>query len=121
MPTTGLFTPPPGGLFGSVSLFGTAKEAISGGLFSQSTLGPSSVGAQVQIKNPFANYKPVPVQKKADGENSSDSDGNNDGREDEKKCPSPETFKAAPDKGLRDQAKPLTPSPYTKAISVLAL
>ncbi len=89
-------------MFGAGGLFG-------GPLFGQSTLQPGGVGSKLLANNPFAGYQ----VNKAEKDDSEGEDG-----EEEKRPPSPDTFK--PNKG-EDGKVPvmsLEPSPYTKLVSV---
>lgn len=124
-----LFGNTSGGLFGTQpgSLFGAQKpqEQPSGGnfggglfgagssLFGTSTLQPGSFGATAQTTNPFASYNLANVGQKKDGE---ESEGEED--EEEKRPPSPETFKGVKGEGQKVPTMSLEASPYTKLVSV---
>lgn len=91
-------------LFGnpsSGSLFGNLAD--SDNLFTKTTLKPDSVGTAVIMHNPFSCYNQGNVNKEgSDGEESD---------EENKRPPSPESFK-------RDEKEP---SLYTKIVNVLSI
>ncbi len=118
--------PQEGGLFGTTtnkpetqqtgSIFGGGIFGAGSSLFGTSTLQPGSFGSNIQVSNPFANYNLANQQKKDEG------DSEDEGGEEEKRPPSPETFKAAGDKSKAEAQKipamSLEPSPYIKLVSV---
>ena len=102
----------------TASVFGSGIFGAGSSLFGTSTLQPGGFGATVQATNPFASYNLANAGKK---QNDSDESGDEDAAE-EKRPPSPETFKVNAEKskaeGQKVPAMSLEPSPYTKLISV---